>query len=470
MSRGIDQLLRVLIVAENVSARFGGEAFLPLHYFKFLRARGIDAWLVTHERVRSELLAIFPTERNRIYFVPDTTAHRLLWRVNSRLPYRIGHATCGMGLFILTALMQRRIVRDLVRRLEITVVHQPTPVSPRAPSAMFNVGAPVVIGPLNGGMTFPPAFRRYQPALEGPIVNTLRHTATAVNQLLPGKPRAATILVANERTRRALPGGLGRPSIVELVENGVDLDRWTPCARPPRGDGAVNFAFVGALVNWKGVNLLLEAFVEACAQADIRLDVFGDGGERSRLEAQASALGISNRVAFHGFVPQQELPDRLMTVDALVLPSLYECGGAVVLEAMALGLPVLASEWGGPADYLDPSCGVLVAPESRAKFLAGLRDGMIDLARAPERREAVGAAAREKIRKHFDWQLKIDRILEIYHEAVDRSQVGRDHLSTTLEALHADVNRVQAENARLAARLETAEHLIRELHEAYEHR
>ena len=54
--------------------------------------------------------------------------------------------------------------------------------------------------------------------------------------------------------------------------------------------------------------------------------------------------------------------------------------------------------------------------------------------------------------------------------AYDRSKVGRDHLATTIEALHADVNRVQAENARLAARLETAERLIRELHEAYEDR
>jgi glycosyltransferase involved in cell wall biosynthesis len=416
-SRG-DGSLRVLIVADNVSAKFGGEAFLPLHYYSFLRARGIEAWLVTHERVRGELLTLFAAEPERIHFVPDTAAHKFLWRVSSRLPHRIGHATVGMGLYVLTALMQRRIVRDLVQQLSISVIHQPTPVSPRTPSALFDVGAPVVIGPLNGGMTFPPAFRRRQPKLERPIIAALRKTSTLANQLLPGKPRAATILVANERTRRALPDGLGRVSVLELVENGVDLSRWKPRPRPPRREGPVRFAFVGRMIALKAVDLLLQAFAEARGTADIRLDLFGDGEERARLEAQAAALGIADHVVFHGFVPQEELPDRLVAADALVLPSLCECGGAVVLEAMALGLPVLATDWGGPADYLDPSCGILVPPESQAQFVSGLRDGMVDLARNSERREALGAAAQAKIRTHFDWQRKIDRMLEVYRDAI----------------------------------------------------
>jgi glycosyltransferase involved in cell wall biosynthesis len=123
-------------------------------------------------------------------------------------------------------------------------------------------------------------------------------------------------------------------------------------------------------------------------------------------------------VVFHGFVPQSALPARLAAVDVLVLPSLYECGGAVVLEAMAMGLPVLATAWGGPADYLDPSCGILVPPAGRVELIAGLRDGMIELARSPARRRALGAAAWAKVRAEFDWQKKVDRILDIYREAI----------------------------------------------------
>jgi glycosyltransferase involved in cell wall biosynthesis len=410
------QPARVLIVADNVSARFGGEAFLPLHYFTILRARGVEAWLVTHERVRAELLASLPHESSRFYFVDDTAAHKLLWRASAKLPERLASATLGMAMHVLTAFAQRRIVRDLVRRLHVSVVHQPTPVSPRTPSALFDVDAPVVIGPLNGGMTYPPSFQDRQPRFERQIVRGLRAMSTVANQLLPGKPRASVILVANERTRRSLPGGIGDVRVVELVENGVDLERFVEAPRTSHV-GPTRFAFVGRLVHWKGIDLLLEALAAASGVADVRLEIFGDGDQRLQLEAQTAALGLGERVRFHGFVPQAELPARLAACDVLVLPSLYECGGAVVLEAMAMGLPVLATAWGGPADYLDPSCGVLVEPGTREAFIEGLRDGMVDLARSPARRLALGAAARSKVKAQYDWDKKVDRMLEIYGEA-----------------------------------------------------
>src|SRR5262245_37126584 len=67
---------RVLLVAEHASARFGGEAILPLHYFRVLRARGVETWMIVHERTRDELTALFPTDKDRLYFVPDQPMHR----------------------------------------------------------------------------------------------------------------------------------------------------------------------------------------------------------------------------------------------------------------------------------------------------------------------------------------------------------------------------------------------------------
>jgi glycosyltransferase involved in cell wall biosynthesis len=282
----------------------------------------------------------------------------------------------------------------------------------------------VVIGPLNGGMTFPAAFRDRQSTLERRTLGGLRAAATVVNHLVPGKPRAAVILVANERTRRALPGGLGAVRVRELVENGVDLARFTGAPRAQRREGPARFAFVGRLVGWKGVDLLLDAFASVRRAVDARLEIFGDGDERPRLESQAAALELGDDVHFHGFVPQDRLPAHLALMDALVLPSLYECGGAVVLEAMAMGLPTLATDWGGPADYLDPSCGVLIPPRTREEFIAGFRDGMIDLARSPARREALGEAARRKVRAHFDWERKVDAILAVYDEAIAAHRDG----------------------------------------------
>ena len=66
--------MKVVVVASNASTRFGGEAILPWHYFRLLRKRGVEAWLVAHERTQRELRAILPDEVERMRFVPDSSA------------------------------------------------------------------------------------------------------------------------------------------------------------------------------------------------------------------------------------------------------------------------------------------------------------------------------------------------------------------------------------------------------------
>lgn len=163
------------------------------------------------------------------------------------------------------------------------------------------------------------------------------------------------------------------------------------------------------------MDLLLEALARGPAHHE--LHVLGDGPMRPALEAQASALGLGQRVAFHGMLSQQECADLLANCDALVLPSMRECGGAVVLEAMALGLPVIATDWGGPADYVTPETGILIPPTSHESFVQGLHEAMLRLGENPALRAQLGAAGLKRVETEFDWERKIDRILEIYAEA-----------------------------------------------------
>ena len=418
---------RVLIAAEHASARFGGEAALPLHYFRVLRKRGVPVWLVTHARTRSELAALYPDDA-RIFYIEDSRWHRAMWRIGNALPDQISYFTTGYLSRLSTQIAQRRLIRRLVREHDIDVVHQPMPVSPREPSMLFGLGAPVVIGPMNGGMDYPPAFRRQRGAVERVLLGAGRASATWLNRLMPGKRRAATLLVANQRTRDALPAGVCE-HVIELVENGVDLGVWRPPALPQGGasrDGVTTFVFMGRLVDWKAVDLLLHAFARARQRAPMRLWILGDGSERASLEALARSLGLpagpdaaAGAIEFAGWLPQSVCAARLAEADVLVLSSLLECGGAVVLEAMSLGKPVIATAWGGPLDYLDARCGVLVAPASRDAIVDGFEAAMVELAASPERRRLLGEQGLRKVESDFDWELKGSAILDVYRHALD---------------------------------------------------
>jgi len=229
------------------------------------------------------------------------------------------------------------------------------------------------------------------------------------------------VLVANERTRQALPSCV-EGEVIEVPENGVDLNLWSPQPHTSTTERAPRFLFIGRLVDWKRLDLAI------CALANVprgRLEVIGDGPMRAEWTQLAASLNLSDRVSFLGWMPQAECAQRLQSATALLLPSIYECGGAVVLEAMATGTPVIAIAWGGPADYLDESCGILVPPTSQTAVVEGFTAAMQKLIDDPELGCRLSTAAQQKVESSFDWEHKVDRILQIYRRAMDRRELDR---------------------------------------------
>jgi len=99
--------MRIIIVADNASSLFGGEAFIPLNYFRLLRARNVDVRLVVHARNKAELIGQFPEDQERLYFVEDTWLHKTMFRFGQYLPRRLAEATTGLVIHLTTQLSQR---------------------------------------------------------------------------------------------------------------------------------------------------------------------------------------------------------------------------------------------------------------------------------------------------------------------------------------------------------------------------
>ena len=417
--------LRVLIVAENASDSFGGEAALPLRYFTLLRDRGISAWMITLSRVREELARSVPNDLDRVHFIEDSPLHRWLWKLGTHLEPRLEYVSTGFLSRLVTQRAQRRVARELVKQHGIQVVHQPTPVSAREPSLLTDLNAPLVIGPMKGDTDYPPAFRNEESLLTRMAVGLGRGSAGWLNRIFPGKRHASILLVANEQSRSALIDGTSA-RVFDLAENGVDTKIWRPSRTAPADSSVCRFVYVGRLVRSKGVDLLLRAFTEVAARGcEITGMIIGEGPLREELRGQAEAAGIlgspqdqRSKVHFVGWQSQKQVAELLVSQDCLVLPTLLEGGGAVLLEAMAVGLPVIATKWGGPAEYVDDTCGILVPPDSRQSLIAGLADAMERLARDPELRRRMGEAGRLKIERFYTWDAKIDRILDFYRQAL----------------------------------------------------
>jgi glycosyltransferase involved in cell wall biosynthesis len=425
--------MRVLITSENASMRMSGETLLPLYYFRKMRERGVEVHMVTHARCRDELQeTLDPDDYARVHFIEDSSSQKALWQLFSGVPERIRALLLDQAIHLSTQLRARTLVKQLVARHGIDMVFEPAPISPKGISCMYDVGAPVVVGPLCGGMNFPPAFK-YMDGLSTRVGVSLGRIASPLfHRVLRGKLDAAAVLVGNQRTARVLPEGI-QGAVHEVVESGVDLDLWQPFERPPAQPGQpLRYVFMARFVDWKGIEFLVEAFAQVVRRAaerhvPVKLELIGDGELFEATKAQVARLGIDASVHFYGRVPLQRAEEIIRSCDVYMAPALRECGGCALLECMAIAMPIISCNWAGPAEYLGGGCGLLVDPTSREDFVNGLADAMVQLAESPELRRKLGAAASHRVRNGlYDWDSKTDRVLEIFSQILGRPHdVGR---------------------------------------------
>jgi D-inositol-3-phosphate glycosyltransferase len=217
------------------------------------------------------------------------------------------------------------------------------------------------------------------------------------------------------------------PGRITIIPCGVDTELFRPGdAREARARlgivGERILLFVGRLTPIKGVETLLRALALLASEAHpgdgVRLVVVG--GERGEtadaghLRRLARELGVDERVDFRGPQPQDVLPHYYRAADLCLMPSRYESFGMVALEAMACGVPVVASRVGGLAVTIQDGVTGLLVPEGDSEALvAGVRRLLDD----ESRRKAMGAEAVECARR-FGWPCIARQVAELYGELV----------------------------------------------------
>jgi glycosyltransferase involved in cell wall biosynthesis len=201
-----------------------------------------------------------------------------------------------------------------------------------------------------------------------------------------------------------------------VLPAGLSLDEFPLRSGPPAA-GPERLLFVGRLVRRKGVDVLLRALA---LLPDARLEVCGEGEERPALERLAAELGVAERVRFHGGLGRAEARDRLLDAHLLVLPSRtmpdgeVETLGVAILEALATGVPVVATRSGGIESAVPPSRRPELVPEDDPEELAQ-RISAVLAEPDPALRAREGRAW---VEAEFDWTRQARRIAEVYERAL----------------------------------------------------
>jgi len=174
-------------------------------------------------------------------------------------------------------------------------------------------------------------------------------------------------------------------------------------------------------MSYKGPDILLAAAAPLLARGDLALEIVGDGPLRGSLETFVSDHSLESAVTFRGWVAHDQVQHRLAESDVLTFPSIREFGGGVVLEAMAIGVPGLVVDYGGPAELITTETGFLVPLGTRTEIIASIRGQLERLVENPELIESRSGPARERVHREFTWQAKARRVLEIYDWALGRA-------------------------------------------------
>jgi glycosyltransferase involved in cell wall biosynthesis len=212
--------------------------------------------------------------------------------------------------------------------------------------------------------------------------------------------RATTVIAVSDYLRRELeeklPAARGK---IEVVDSGVDLDRFAPGVAPAEELVSPAFVHVGSLTERKNVVRLADAFAQLGRGS---LTFVGDGPLRARLEGR-------ERVRVVGRVAHDAVPRWLTAADVVCGPALIEPFGQAILEAMACARTVVATRVGGPPEFVPPEAGVLVDPLDADELARALETAAA--MRSPN--DAARAAAAE-----HDVRRQAERVEEILLRAV----------------------------------------------------
>jgi glycosyltransferase involved in cell wall biosynthesis len=295
-----------------------------------------------------------------------------------------------------------RVARALVARERFDLVHQLTYVGFRFPGHLDKLGLPFVWGPVGGlentAWGLLPAM-----GFGGAVYYAGRNLINSAQRRFLRSPRRAAraagpgLIAATDGVARELVALYGVDStVISEVVAPLELSPPAPCVRQP-GE-PLRVVWSGQHLPGKALNLLLRALALTPADLPLAVHILGDGPMRSAWQTLAKRLGVERRCVWHGQLPRAEALETMRAAHVLAITSLKDLTSTVLLEGLALGLPVVCPDHCGFSGVVADACGVKVDAQSARRLVAGLAEGLVVMEGDEAGRRRMAAAALERAR------------------------------------------------------------------------
>jgi len=196
---------------------------------------------------------------------------------------------------------------------------------------------------------------------------------------------------------------------ISIIPNGIDCTVFLPGEKSETPTAL----FVGNLTQAKGIHNLVHSMPEALRKiTELRLNIIGGGPLREEIADQCAALSLQDHVCILGHLPPNLVAEWMRKSHVLVLPSIREGFGVVLIEAMASGTPCIASAVGGIPDVISKDVGILVPPNDPS----AIAHAIVELLHDPVKYMEISHRAREKAQRTYDWPQIAKKIMNLYQD------------------------------------------------------
>lgn len=299
------------------------------------------------------------------------------------------------------------LIKKLNKQKNFDYIFQPTMGSIWMPSFLSFTKTPFIWGPLGGGECVPYTFLKTLPFKDRVIQSSrylLKYSVFFNPILLFSLYRAQIILVRTPNTMKFIPS-MFRKKTYEVLETAMENEIFK-YKKTIGLQNKIQIIITARLIPIKNILATLEAFYKIPKDYNLCLTIVGSGSEKEKINKLIAKNPENHEVILTGALPRDEVLKLVCESDIYLFPSLHEGGSWALMEAMAIGLPVICLNWTGNAIITDKSSAIQLEVTNPETFIHDMMKAICILADKAELREKIGNAARKRIRENFNWEQK----------------------------------------------------------------